>query len=73
MLLIDYSKELFFFSYSEHVAEVVRKAVKEKNVEINVDDSVLFYYLPKEEALKFDIQYETKFRIRSEGTRAIRN
>lgn len=59
MQLFDYSTELFFFSYSEHVAEVVRNAIKVKRVEINVDDSVLFYFLPKEEALKFDIQYVT--------------
>ena len=57
LLLLDYSKEYFFFSYSEHVADAVRKAVKEKEVKIGLDDSILFYFLPKEEALQFDIQY----------------
>lgn len=57
LLLLDYSTEYFFFSYSDHVGEVVRKAVKEKNVKIGLDDSILLYYLPKEMALQFEIEY----------------
>lgn len=57
LLLLDYSTECRFYSYDDHGVSVFRKAVKEKNVKIGLDDSILFYFLPKEKALEFDIKY----------------
>lgn len=56
LLLLDYSTEYFFISFSERTAAVVRDAVKMRNVEIQLDYSNLFYRLPKEKALEFDIR-----------------
>lgn len=56
LLLIDYSKGYFFTSLNDRAASAVREAIKRKNVEVYIDDTNLLYHLPKEEALKFDVQ-----------------
>lgn len=56
LLLIDYSKGYFFISITDHAASAVKEAIKQKNVELYVDESNLLYYLPKEKALEFSAQ-----------------
>lgn len=56
LLLVDYSKGYFFLSLNEHAASAVREAIKQRNIEVYSDDWNLLYHLPKENALKFDIQ-----------------
>lgn len=57
LLLIDYSKGYFFTSLNDRAASAVREAIRRKNVELNSDDTNLLYYLPKETALEFDVQW----------------
>ena len=56
LLLLDYSTVQVFFSYSEHVTSVMRKALNKRNIEIGRDYSILFYSMSKEEALQLDTQ-----------------
>lgn len=55
--LFDYSTRFTFYSYGENGISVFREVVQVKNLEIELDDSILLYHLPKERALEFDIQY----------------
>lgn len=54
--LLDYSKGYFFLSISERASGIVRKAVNQRGVKFLIDDSNLKYFLPKEDALKFEIK-----------------
>lgn len=56
LLLIDYSKGYFFISLGDRIVPVVREALKQKNVELTMDDWNLKYFLPKEKALQFNVQ-----------------
>lgn len=57
LLLIDYSKGYFFTSLNDRAGSTVREAIKRKKIEIYTDDTNLLYYLPKEKALEFDVEW----------------
>lgn len=55
--LIDYSKGYIFQSIRAEIRPVIRDALAKANAQVIADDTGLLYYLPKEEALKFNVQY----------------
>lgn len=54
--MIDFSKGYLFLTLSERIISVVREVVREQRLKVLYDANYLKYYLPKENALKFDIQ-----------------
>lgn len=54
--LIDYSKDYAFRSIRAELEPVIKDALKQVNVNVGTTD-LLLHYLPKEEALKFDVQW----------------
>lgn len=55
--LLDYSKGHTFISLNDRSAKVLLEATKQKHVKIINHDVTLTYMLPKEDALKFSIQW----------------
>lgn len=55
--LIDYSTGYFFLSVRGELRPVFIEALEKANIGIGHEYKNLFYYLPKEEALKFNTQY----------------
>lgn len=56
LFLLDYTKEYCFVTFSDHVTSAIKETVKMKDVQIILDYWILHYFLPKEKALRFDIQ-----------------
>lgn len=56
LLLIDYSIGYLFCALGEGPESALKQALKHKNVEHFPDFPSVFYRLPKEKALEFDIQ-----------------
>lgn len=56
LVLIDYSGGYFFLGLTDNVIPVVKDVIKLRNVDVYIDDWNLVYFLPKENALEFDIQ-----------------
>lgn len=54
--LIDYSKGYEFMNVRAEIAPAVKKALQNVNVEVIEEVKTLLHYLPKEEALTFDVQ-----------------
>ncbi|XP_031631312.1 uncharacterized protein LOC116345775 isoform X2 [Contarinia nasturtii] len=54
--LINYSNGCIFTGIRTDLKPVIIDALKEVNVNIALDRTSLLYYLPKEEALKFDVE-----------------
>lgn len=54
--LLDYSNKYLFVSFNEDVNSAIKSTIETKNVEIVRDYPLLHYWLPKEKALKLDLQ-----------------
>lgn len=54
--LIDYTKGYKFLSIRTEIRPVILDALKKANVELLQVVSTLLYYLPKEDALEFNVQ-----------------
>lgn len=54
--LIDYSKGYTFLSVRSEVRLVIKDALQKANIDLIMDVWNLLYHLPKEEALKFNVQ-----------------
>lgn len=54
--LIDYSKGYRFLAIRPDIQPVLTSSLQKANVEIISNDVAILYHLPKEEALKFDIE-----------------
>lgn len=54
--LIDYSKGYTFVTVRPELQPTIRAVLQKLNVEIDLDDMAWLYYLPKEEAMKFDVR-----------------
>lgn len=54
--LLDYSKGVLFTCERPEVYPIILETLKKKNLEICADYLSLLYYMPKEEALKLEVQ-----------------
>lgn len=54
--LLDFSKGYKFLSIRSALQSTIIGAIAVKNVEIVYENNPVLHYLPKEEALKFDVQ-----------------
>lgn len=55
--LIDYTNGYFFLSVRDQLRPIFIEALEKANIGIGHEYKNLFYYLPKEEALKFNTKY----------------
>ncbi|XP_031627117.1 uncharacterized protein LOC116343273 [Contarinia nasturtii] len=62
--LVDYSKNYFFMSIRTEIKPIFKRALEEVNIEITLDEPALLYYLPKNNALKFNIQVPEGIELR---------
>lgn len=61
--LLDYSKGYHFYGIRFELRQAIREALHRANVDIEFGSSSLLYCLPKNEALKFDVQsYDVELR-----------
>lgn len=56
LLLIDFSEGFFFLGLTDSVIPTVKEVIKQKNVDVYIDDWNLVYHLLKEKAIEFDIK-----------------
>lgn len=63
LLLLDFSKGLFFISLNDNAASAIKEVTKRKNVEIYMHDWTFEYFLAKEDALQFIVEYVRSFEL----------
>lgn len=56
LLLIDYSQGYFFYAIKECHISALKRALKQKNIDIFGELACVVYHLPNEKALALDIQ-----------------
>lgn len=54
--LLDYSRGYFFLSERPEIAPTMIEAIQQINVELAFVATTVLYVIPKEDALKFDVQ-----------------